>query len=146
MIGTVPHASTVGGGADSPALVERLVREFRNRVGSELDVRPAAQLPGFPSGISLAPAGERGDRAGEFRVLVLESPHEAKLLVHGMRRDSEDIYWRQVDNELSHDPSFWSATKLYGRALLRWWSSDRHVNDRWRERDATVRAAVEAVE
>jgi hypothetical protein len=120
-----------------------LQREFKEALGIDLHVGRFST----PGSIALEPSVDAEHRFGEFRVLVLGSSHDAKLLLGASaatkRPDAHGVYWTESENELSRNPTpSWSAAKRYGRVLLRWWNVAPHETRNWRRLDAAVGNAV----
>jgi len=120
-----------------------LQREFKETLGIDLHVGRFS----VPTSIALEPSVDAEHRFGEFLVLVLGSSHDAKLLLDASRDterpDAHGVYWREIENERSRNPTpSWSATKRYGRVLLRWWNIAPHETRNWRRLDTAVRNAV----
>jgi hypothetical protein len=116
-----------------------LQREFKEALGIDLHVGRFST----PGSIALEPSVDAEHRFGEFRVLVLGSSHDAKLLLSGKRPDAHGVHWTESENELSRNPTpSWSAAKRYGRVLLRWWNVAPHETRNWRRLDAAVGNAV----
>jgi hypothetical protein len=120
-----------------------LQREFKETLGIDLHEGRFST----PGSVGLGPSVDAEHRFGEFRVLVLGSSHDAKLLLEATaatkKPDAHGVYWSEIPNERSTDPTpSWSARKRYGCVLLTWWNVAPHETRNWRRLDAAVRNAV----
>jgi hypothetical protein len=137
-----------------PLAATEVAERFKELTGDTLVVRPfSEELEGIIPRVDYVdpPRTEDGKAAsralkakyGEFTIAVYEASVPARH--RAGRPDARGIRWEDLVNELSREPNYVGAFKIYEpNVVLRWYpeSRRRETNDQWERLDRVLRAIV----
>lgn len=121
--------------------ITRLIsREFVRKTGFSVHLLPTTFLSGAYE--NLAPSEKLQERLGEFAITVGAVPDDGRL--YGAQWDKDlGVWWQDVPDDRNPGPMLWAAVRFLDGVEVRWWTTGKELDWRWKEIIDIVQAALQ---